>query len=35
MGSFAVEKFGLDGLLKIKKSDVTERIKQYEKMVKF
>ena len=35
MGSFAVEKFGLDGLLKIKKSDVAERIKQYEKMVKF
>jgi len=35
LGSFAVEKYGLDGLLKIKKSDVTERIKQYKKMVKF
>ena len=35
LGSFAVERYGLDGLLKIKKSDITERIKQYEKMVKF
>ena len=35
LGSLAVEKYGLDGLLKIKKSDITERIKQYEKMVKF
>jgi len=35
LGSFAVEKYGLDGLLKIKKSDITKRVKQYEKMVKF
>jgi len=35
LGSFAVEKYGLDGLLKINKSDITKRIKQYEKMVKF
>ena len=35
LGSFAVEKYGLDGLLKIKKSDITKRLKQYEKMVKF
>lgn len=35
LGSFAVEKYGLNGLLKIKKSDITKRIKQYEKMVKF
>ena len=34
-GSFAVEKYSLDGLLKINKSDITKRIKQYEKMVKF
>ena len=35
LGSFAVEKYGLDGLLEIKKSDITKRLKQYEKMVKF
>jgi sugar/nucleoside kinase (ribokinase family) len=35
LGSFAVEKYGLDGLLNIKKSDITKRIKQYEKMVRF
>ena len=35
LGSFAVEKYGLDGLLHLKKSDVTKRIRQYEKMVRF
>lgn len=35
LGSFAVEKYGLDGLLHIKKSDISKRIKQYEKMVRF
>ena len=35
LGSFAVEKYGLDGLLHLKKSDITKRIKQYEKMVRF
>jgi len=35
LGSFAVEQYGLDGLLNIKKSDISKRIKQYEKMVHF
>ena len=35
LGSFAVEKYGLDGLLEIKKYDITKRIRLYEKMVKF
>lgn len=35
LGSFAVEKYGLDGLLNIKKSDISKRIKLYEKMVRF
>ena len=35
MGSFAVEKYGIDALTTIKRSDITKRIKQYEKMVKF
>ena len=35
MGSFAVEGYGLDGLLRLKKTDITKRIKQYEKMIQF
>ena len=35
MGSFAVEKYGLTGLLQLKKSDVSKRIKFYEKMIRF
>ena len=35
MGSFAVERYGLDGLLKVKKSDISKRIKTYEKMIRF
>ena len=35
LGSFAVEKYGLDGLLQIKKSDITKRVKLYEKMIRF
>ncbi len=35
MGSFAVEKYGLAGLTSLKKSDISERIRQYEKMVTF
>ena len=35
LGSFVVEKYGLDGLLKIKKSDITNRVKLYEKMIRF
>jgi hypothetical protein len=35
LGSFAVERYGLDGLLKIKKSDITKRFKMYEKMIRF
>ncbi|MCH7561089.1 MAG: bifunctional hydroxymethylpyrimidine kinase/phosphomethylpyrimidine kinase, partial [Thaumarchaeota archaeon] len=35
LGSFAVEKYGLDGLLKIKNGDISKRIKIYEKMIRF
>ncbi len=35
LGSFAVEKYGLDGLTQLKKSDISRRIKQYEKMIRF
>ena len=35
MGSFAVEKYGIDALTTIKRSYITKRLKQYEKMVKF
>ena len=35
LGSFAVERYGLEGLLKIKKGDITKRVKTYEKMIQF
>jgi len=35
LGSFAVEKYGLDGLLQLKNQDIRQRIKQYEKMIRF
>ena len=35
MGSFAVERYGLDGLLRLKKSDITQRAKLYERMIGF
>jgi sugar/nucleoside kinase (ribokinase family) len=35
LGSFAVERYGLDGLLKIKKGDIAKRVKAYEKMIRF
>jgi len=35
MGSFAVQKYGLEGLLKLTKADIVKRVKQYEKMVSF
>ena len=35
MGSFAVEGYGPEVLLRIKKSDIKKRITQYEKMTKF
>ena len=35
LGSFAVENYGLNGLLKIKKGDIDKRIKMYEKMIRF
>ncbi len=35
LGSFAVEKYGLDGLLKIKNGDISKRLKTYEKMIQF
>lgn len=35
VGSFAVEKYGLDGLLELTKSKIEKRIKRYEKMILF
>ena len=35
LGSFAVQKYGLGGLLELTKADITKRVKQYEKMVSF
>ena len=35
MGSFAVEKYGTDGLSKLKKSQIQKRFNQYKKMVRF
>lgn len=35
LGSFAVERYGLDGLLQLKKSDISKRVRLYEKMVRF
>ncbi len=35
LGSFAVEKYGLDGLLQLKKQDIQKRIKTYERMIRF
>ena len=35
MGSFAVEKYGIDALTTVKRSDITKRHQQYEKMVRF
>jgi len=35
VGSFAVEKYGLDGLLELTKSKIEKRIKLYEKMIQF
>ena len=35
MGSFAVERYGLDGLLRLKSSNITKRKNHYEKMMFF
>jgi sugar/nucleoside kinase (ribokinase family) len=35
LGSFAVEKYGINGLLQLKKSDIIKRMKLYEKMIRF
>lgn len=35
MGSFAVEEYGIDGLSKLKKSQIQKRFNQYKKMVRF
>ena len=35
LGSFAVEKYGLDGILSLKKSDITKRVNMYAKMIRF
>ena len=35
MGSFAVERYGVDALTRLKQQDITKRLKLYEKMVSF
>lgn len=35
LGSFAVEKYGLDGLLQLKNQDIQKRVKQYGRMIRF
>ena len=35
LGSFAVEKYGIDGLVSLKKTDIKKRVKTYEKMIRF
>jgi sugar/nucleoside kinase (ribokinase family) len=35
LGSFAVEKYGLDGLLQLKNHDIQKRVKTYERMIRF
>jgi len=35
LGSFAVENYGLEGLLQIKKTDISKRVRLYEKMIRF
>jgi sugar/nucleoside kinase (ribokinase family) len=35
LGSFAVEKYGLNGLLDLKKSQISKRMNLYEKMIRF
>ena len=35
LGSFAVEGYGLDGLLRLKQSDISKRARLYERMVRF
>ena len=35
LGSFAVQGYGLDGLLRLNKSDIAKRTRMYEKMIRF
>lgn len=35
LGSFAVEKYGLNGLLQLKNRDIQKRVKMYERMIRF
>jgi len=35
LGSFVVEKYGVDGLIQLKNKNIKKRIKQYEKMIRF
>ncbi|MFB5611425.1 MAG: PfkB family carbohydrate kinase [Nitrosopumilaceae archaeon] len=35
LGSFAVERYGLDGLLQLKNQDIQKRVKMYERMIRF
>ena len=35
LGSFSVEKYGINGILNLKKSQISKRIRLYEKMIRF
>jgi sugar/nucleoside kinase (ribokinase family) len=35
LGSFAVERYGVDGLLALSKSKIESRVRQYQKMINF
>ncbi|HET6517157.1 MAG TPA: PfkB family carbohydrate kinase [Nitrosopumilaceae archaeon] len=35
LGSFSVEKYGLNGLLQLKNRDIQKRVKMYERMIRF
>jgi len=35
MGSFAVEGYGLDGLIRITRADISRRIRTYQRMIRF
>ncbi len=35
LGSFVVEKYGVDGLIQLKNKNIKKRIRQYEKMIRF
>ena len=35
LGSFAVEKYGIDGVLNLNQNQILKRLKKYEKMIRF